>query len=305
MRTFVADMLLLVLVASSGLLAQKSDQLCISNAFDAHGAIVAGTISKLEKNSSHDVSHVTLAISDSLRDSAAMGSDADVPVDWAPGVPIMGGGPGAWYGIRPEVGKHLLVMFSGNTAKSLPLCVVDMESAGRDGLATVMRMLALDETPADRKIKAMTAALSDTDMAVRYLAIKYLTSPSVRDPQVRRQILKHFAPIASGTHNQRRSEALAFIELAYDPFTLESDVNYRILSFVADRMGDDDPGMRSTAVQFLDSKLSWRGKLRPDPARVQLTHPEVVNRHLQHDIAAHMDHSDQARRLLKLLTENK
>jgi len=100
-------------------------------------------------------------------------------------------------------------------------------------------------------------------------------------------------------------EALDYIERAYDRFSTDSEVNYQILSFVGDRMADPDTQVRNRAVQFLDSKLSWSGKLRPDPTRIKLTDREAVKRQLQHDIAANEEHSVQASRLLKLLNEIK
>jgi hypothetical protein len=144
-------------------------------------------------------------------------------------------------------------------------------------------MVRLDATEGSTKIEAMKEALSDKSLAVRELAESYLNSVEVRDPAVRQFVFQHYAPIALDKQSPQRGEALGAIEFAYDPFADGSELNYRILSFIADRMGDPDPQVRSTAIQCIYSHLFGGGTDQPDPAKIRLANLVEVLRQLRRD----------------------
>jgi hypothetical protein len=163
-------------------------------------------------------------------------------------------------------------------------------------------MVALDELPPERKISAMEQAVSDPSELVRDMAMHYLTSPNVRDPQVRLHLLQHFAPIAADTGRPRdqRTEALDFIKWAYDSFSKQSDVNDQVLSFVADRMADPDLEVRSSAVQFLGPKLVGLAK-KGELGRIHFKDRKSVVQYLEKDAAAGGDDSSHAKKILEVL----
>lgn len=244
-----------------------SSSACITRGHGAAGPIVAGTISNFATSSTGPT--ISLTVNGSLRGNFSAGDTIQVPVDWVPGTPIVMRPP-AWYGIRSDVGKHVLVMFFGEKGDLRPVCVVDLDSHPTS-TDVVKHMIALDKTPNSQKIGAMETALSDRSVAVRNEAVQYLTSPSMTDVQVRSKVFEHFAPIASDSKNPNRVEALEFIKRAYDGWSAESDLNYRILSFVGDQMADADPQVRSVAVQFIHFKVSRRGQEAPksDPSAIE------------------------------------
>src|SRR5215467_4136360 len=153
-----------VVTPSVRLMGQSADSTpaCISRGHGASGPIVSGTISNSAASSSGQT--IALTVTDSLRGNFAPEETIQVPVDWVPGTPIVMRPP-AWYGVRPDVGKHVLIMFFGENSNLRPVCVVDLDSHPMT-VNVVKHMLALDNTPNSQKIAAMESALSDPSVAV-------------------------------------------------------------------------------------------------------------------------------------------
>lgn len=293
-----------ILFASSPLSAQSSSSWCIDRGYAAEGAIVVGSITKSEIDPAGHKSKATVTVTDSLRGDLGRGDSITVPVDWTPGT-AWEWRPPIWLGVRSDVGKHLLLMFWITSEVLNPACVIDADSDPA-ALNVVKRMLELDKTPQAQMMSAMETALSDSEIAVRNHAIDYLTGPNMRDPQARLKVLRRFAPIASHPQNPRHLEALGFIERAYDPWSPDSSVNWRILSFMANRLADSDPRARHFAVQSLDSIFFNGGRQTLSPARLRFTNREGAKRKLKHDIATwQVDDPVQARRILKLLSQSR
>lgn len=247
----------------------------------------------------------TIAISEYLEGEKLPGNSADVPVDWTlgPHVPFALRRP-VWYDVVPEIGKKILVMLYQYPGDSTlrPRCVLDMGSSDSEFLPLVKRMVALNDLSGAQKTKAMKQVLSDPSEAVRGLAAHYLTSPDMRDPQSRLYVLEQFAPIASDTkrpHDQRM-EALSFIKWAYDSFSKDSSSNYQVLSFIANRMADPDPEMRSSAVQYMGPKLVGLAK-RGELAKIHFVDRGSVTQFLQRDVARGGDDSSHAKKILELM----
>jgi hypothetical protein len=272
---------------------------CVTAGFSAGGPIVVGTIANTRIQDSSTA--ITLFVTDSLRGSLTPGQSVNVPVDWTGSPNGWVGRPPVWAGVRPEVGKHVLIMFLDSAGALLPKCVLDMDSADAKAIPVIKRMVDLENTPAAQKLTAMEKALVDPDIAVRNLAVNYLTSPKMRDPNARLQVLQHFAPIASNPNSPRRTEALGFIKRAYDGWSSASDVNYQILSFFADQLTDPDEEVRSIAVQYLHSKFFGGGKTVPDISRVRVSDPAGAARQLQKDVADQQPYAEQAARVRTLL----
>jgi hypothetical protein len=193
------------------------------------------------------------------------------------------------------------MLWSRDSIFSSPICVLDMDSPDAEAVPLLQRMVALSGAFHENKLDAMRAALSDREVEIRNLAVEYLTSAGMRDPEVRLFVFDHFAPIALDTNSPLRMEALESIKSAYDSFSKESAVNYQILSFIADRMGDPDPMIRSIAVQCLHSKLFGGGKNRPEFARIVIADRASIIRQLRKDIGSDQEFADQAKRVLGLL----
>ena len=172
------------------------------------------------------------------------------------------------------------MLFEENNQR-IAVCAVDLNSQSGI-LPAIERMVRLDSAEGSAKIAAMEDALSDSSLAVRELAEGYLNSVEVRDPAVRQFVFQHFAPILLDTQSPQRGEALAAIDSAYDPFAGGSELNYRILSFIADRMGDQDPRIRSIAIQCIYSHLFGETN-RKDPAKIKLTNRADVLQQLRRD----------------------
>jgi hypothetical protein len=282
--------------------AQHETPVCIMSGFDAEGPIIVGTITRAQLNLAKGSPSITLSISQYIRGPKFEGDSVEVMVDRteSPNQPVMS--PQIWQKVRPEVGKRVLLMFWKDGTRSFsPVCVLDMDSPDGAAAKILERMVGLSQLPVDKKLIAMQAAISDPELAIRSMAVNYLTSPALRDPDIRLFVFEHFAPIALDTTSPSRTEALESIKSAYDGFSEDSPVNYRILSFIADRMVDPDSMIRSVAVQCLDSMFFGGGKNRPELARIIITDRASIIRQLREDIASDEEFADQARRVLGLL----
>jgi hypothetical protein len=291
------------LLAPAGLVAHRELPSCITSGFDAGGPIIIGEIISAQLDLNKGSPSVTVAIKQYIRGPRIDRDIVDVMVDWKPGANApYGKRPPIWYSVRPEVKKRVLIMFwKDGTRLFSPVCVLDMDSPDRAAVPVLERMVALSESPADQKVHAMQTALSDPEVAVRHLAVNYLTSPPIRDPQIRLMVFQHFEPIALDTSSPLRLEAIEVIISAYDGFSTDSAVNDEILSFVANRMTDSDPMMRSVAVQYFHSRFFGGGSNKPDLSRVQIADRAAIIRQLRQDVASDQEFADQAKRVLGLL----
>ncbi len=270
--------------------------------------MLIATITNTQLDSTKGEPEVTLAVTKNLRGSELPGTNIEVPIDWTLGPKVL---PAmrmpVWHNVLPVVGKQVLLMGWKGGEQLRARCVLDWSGTDAASKAritgVIQRMMDLDDLPAGEKTKAMETALSDREIAIRSLAENYLTSPRVRDPQVRSYILQHCAPIAMDPQNSQRREALSTIKLAYDGFSPDSDVNYQILSFVADRMADSDPEVRSTAVQFLYSKFFSQTKNKPDVSRIRITDRKGLSQQLEQDANGRQDFSPQAKHVLELFKD--
>ncbi len=289
----------------ASLAGQESWPRCVLQGVEDEGPIVVGTIAQAHfdvsiRNPGEEPS-ITLSIEQYLRGPKFSSQTITLPVDWTlgPQKPYVLRRP-VWYSVLPKAGTRVLVMLQPNANIPMATCVLDMNKDAND-VPTIQRMVQLESTAPEAKVEAMLQAVSDPKIIVRALAADYLTSPRVRDPQIRQKVFQHFAPIAQDPNNVHRIEALEFIKRAYDGFSTDSDVNYKILSFIADRMGDSDPEMRSIAVQCIHSKLFGGGRNRPNPSRIKLSDRGKVVQQLKNDVAQGRPYATQAQKVLEML----
>ncbi len=252
---------------------------CVDQGMENHARIITGTItdrrlvpgSPLLTNSS--TASVTIRVDQYLRGPHLPSASVTLPVDWTDGpTKPWNLRPPIWY-VNTDPGQNLMLMLTSTADLGVPggdandlraICVLNLDSAS-EMLPTVERMVRLDSAEGSAKITAMEHALSDSSKAVRILAVNYLTSPRVRDPETRRFVFQHFAPIALDAQSPQRREALQAVRSAYDAFTKNSQLNDEILSLVAGRMADSDPAVRSDAIQWVYWKVGGRN---PNPARI-------------------------------------
>jgi hypothetical protein len=297
---------MLVALCTLGAAGQDALTSCVSPGFGAGGAIFVATITGTQLDPAKGQPRVTLAINEYFRGPKVTRDRVDVPIDWTLGpkvLPVMR--TPVWHNVTPEIGKQVLLMTWKGERELRARCVLDWSGTDASSQAriagVIKHMVALTELPVAQKIQAMEAALSDPEVAVRNFAEKYLTSAKVRDPEVRSLLFEHYASIVLDVNNPRRIEALSAIKRAYDGFSPDSEVNYRILSFIADRMADSDLQVRSIAVQFLHSKLLSQTKYKPDISRIRMTDPKAIEQQLEEDSKQGFEFSKQAQSLLGLL----
>jgi len=292
---------LLVTCVTADVVAQTSTPSCVVPGVEAGGSIIAGTITdRLPASQDAPMGSVTITVDRYLRGAHFPSESVTLPVDWTKG-PSVGWilRPPIWHDATLQPGERLLLMlFKQNNQRAL--CVTDL-GVQPDVLPMVERMVALDSAEGGAKITGMEAALSDNSPAVRAFAIDYLDSSGVRDPAVRQFVFQHFKAIALNPQNPRRMEALEAIKWSYDSFANGSELNYRILSFVADRMADPDPQVRSVAIQFIHSMLFGGGTNRPNPAKIQLTNRAKVLQQLKRDASGGLHEPDAEKQAAKVL----
>lgn len=309
-RVIAFSCLMLVLGVANGL-AQSQLPTCVTLGFSTGTQIVVGRISQLSVTTPGD-EQATVLIEQYLRKNGPRfsGDVVTIPVDWVvsnrPSGELAGRRP-MWYNISPDIGKQvLLVLYQEKRYVAVAptlRCVVDL-SANPTALGSTQQIVNLDELPDEQKIQGMQQVLTDRSASepLQAVAIQYLTSPNMRDPQVRLSILQQFAPVASDPTQprDRRMEALDFIKWAYDSFSQTSAVNDQILSFVADQITDRDPEVRSSAVQFVSPKfvgLEKKGQLN----RVHFSDRSGVVHALQREATTGKDDSLHAKKMLQAL----
>ena len=261
---------------------------CVITGVENGGPIITGSIKdKLPASQDAPLGSVTIAVDRYLRGGHFPSGTVTLPVDLdltKGRIHTLIQTKAVWHEETLQRGKRLLLMLFEENNQRIAVCVVDLDSQS-EILPTIEQMVLSDSSESSTKIANMENALSDSSPAIRSLAIDYLDSEEVRDPGAKRFVFEHFAPILLDTQGSRRGEALGAVESAYDPSADGSELNYRILSFIADRIGDPDPRIRSSALQFIHSKLSG-GTNRPDPAKIRLTHRAEVLEQLRRDASS-------------------
>ena len=278
---------------------------CALTGVENHGPIITATITQVralprDLNSS-DIASVVVRVDRYFRGPQLSSGSLTVPADWTDGPtrPYVMRPPG-WYYVTTDPGERLLLMLI-STADLEPghndpydfraLCVLNLDSVS-DVLPTIERLVRLDSTEDSKRVAAMENALSDGSKAIRILAVKYLTSPQVRDPDVRRFVFRHFSPIAANALSPQRGEALQAIRDAYDGFTKDSELNDEVLSFIAGTMADSDPAVRSNAIQWVYSKLGGTALDSGKIARTRLINRAEVLQQLRRDASGGIIYSN-------------
>ena len=269
---------------------------CVLQGVEEHERIIAGTITEIRPGSPsaplgsyQSVTRATISADRYIRGPHLPNGAVSLPVDWTYGQtrPWILQKP-IWADVDVKQGERLLLGFMSTAEMGAPrdpnefvaTCVLEYDDYAPI-VPTIERMVLLDSAEDTAKIAQMKKALSDPTPAVRDLAISYLTSVRVRDPSVRQYVFRHFAPIALDSQSPEHTQAYYAITEAYDPFAGDTDLNYQILSFVADRIGDSDPRISSSALQYIYSKLFGGGSVQPDPAKFRLSNREAVLQQLR------------------------
>ena len=273
---------------------------CVTEGVEENERIVAGTITEIRPGSPNaplgsyqSVARATVSADRYVRGAHFPNEAVSLPVDWTYGQsrPWILRKP-IWADVDVKQGERLLLAVMSTAEMGTPgdpnefvaTCVLEYDDYAPI-VPTIERMVLLDSAEGTAKIAQMKKALSDRTPAVRSLAINYLTSVQLRDPSVRQYVFRHFAPIALDSRNPERDQAFYAIREARDPIAGNTDLNYRILSFVTDRIGDSDPRISSSALQYIYSTLFGGGTYRPDPAKFRLNNREAVLQQLRRQIS--------------------
>lgn len=296
--------------------AQTTVPACAVRAVEEHARIITGTITKVRLGdsdaplgSSRSLASATISIERYIRGPQLPTESISLPVDWTDGSsrpwnlrkPL-------WYDVKVKPGERLLLaMLSAEEMGSprdvyefIPICVVEYD-AYSVSIPTIERMVRLESAAGSAKVEQMKEALSDSTPAVRAIAINYLTNPSSRDPAVRGYVFHHFAPIALNPRNNDRRQAFYAITEAYDAFAGGTDLNYKILSFIAERMADPDPTMRDSAMQCMYGHLFGGGTDKPDPRKIWLVNRTRVLQQLRNDSSSSLYSHGLEKEALKLM----